>query len=50
MVGKQLSLFDDNFDELPLEPLELNSTANEDSETPAKYELLTVRLFKEAIR
>ena len=50
MFGKQLSLFDDNFDELPLEPLELNSTANEDSETPAKYELLTVRLFKEAIR
>jgi len=50
MTWKQLSLFDDNFDELPLEPLELNFTANEDSETPAKYELLTVRLFKEAIR
>lgn len=28
----------------------LHSSDDEDSETPAKYELLTVRLFKEAIR
>jgi CRISPR-associated protein Csc3 len=40
--------YDDN--ELPLEPLDLDPTDNKDNDTPAKSELLTIRLFKEAIR
>jgi CRISPR-associated protein Csc3 len=41
--------FEENFDDLPLEPLELDTTDN-DNETPAKPELLTIRLFKEVIK
>ncbi|MFP4124008.1 MAG: type I-D CRISPR-associated protein Cas10d/Csc3 [Coleofasciculus sp.] len=50
MTGKQLSLFDHNGDELPLEPLDLETTENEDDQTPADAELLTIRLFKNAIQ
>jgi CRISPR-associated protein Csc3 len=42
--------FDENLDELPEEPLELNDIGSEDDETPAKRELLTIRLFKKAIQ
>lgn len=51
MIGKQLSLLDDNnFDELPQEPLDLDFLYTENKETPSKPELLTVRLLKEAIK
>jgi CRISPR-associated protein Csc3 len=42
--------FDENLDELPEEPLELDDIGSEDDETPAKRELLTIRLFKKAIK
>jgi CRISPR-associated protein Csc3 len=42
--------FEENFDELPEEPLELDEIESEDDETPAKRELLTIRLFKKAIQ
>ena len=42
--------FEENFDELPEEPLELDDIGSEDDETPAKRELLTIRLFKKAIK
>lgn len=45
-----MNKFNDNNDEPPLEPLDLNSTDNEDDETPVKTELLIICLFKEAIR
>lgn len=41
--------FEDNFDELPQEPLDL-TTADSQDEEPEKLELLTVRLFQQAIR
>ncbi|MBW4651198.1 MAG: type I-D CRISPR-associated protein Cas10d/Csc3 [Kastovskya adunca ATA6-11-RM4] len=50
MSAEQLSLFDENFDELPLEPLDLDTKEEEDDEAPAKAELLTIRLFRDAIR
>ncbi|MEQ9486669.1 type I-D CRISPR-associated protein Cas10d/Csc3 [Coleofasciculus sp. F4-SAH-05] len=43
-------LFDDNGDELPLEPLDLETTEDEEDDTPADAELLTIRLFKNAIQ
>jgi CRISPR-associated protein Csc3 len=42
--------FDENFDELPEEPLELDDIESEDDDTPAKRELLTIRLLKKAIQ
>ncbi len=42
--------FEDNLDELPEEPLELDDIDNENDETPAKRELLTISLFKKAIK
>ncbi|MEW6496910.1 MAG: type I-D CRISPR-associated protein Cas10d/Csc3, partial [Cyanobacteriota bacterium] len=42
--------FEENFDELPEEPLELDDIESDDDETPAKRELLTIRLFKKAIQ
>lgn len=42
-------MIEEQFDDLPLEPLDLDITENDD-ETPAKSELLTIRLFKEAIK
>ncbi|WP_045057064.1 type I-D CRISPR-associated protein Cas10d/Csc3 [Aliterella atlantica] len=40
---------DNNFDDLPLETLEFDATQNLDDETPIKAELLTIKLFKQAI-
>ena len=37
-------------DELPQEPLNLDSIEDEDEDIPAKRELLTIRLFKDAIK
>lgn len=42
--------FEENLDELPEEPLELDDIESEDDETPAERELLTIRLFKKAIQ
>lgn len=42
--------FEENFDELPEEPLELDDLKSEDDEIPDKRELLTIRLFKKAIK
>lgn len=56
MNTKQLSLFDnhdkgDQYDELPLEPLDLDSSLNdEDDEIEINRELLTIRLFKQAVK
>lgn len=50
MTDEQLSLSGDNFDDLPQESLDLDSTDDEDNDSPAKFELLTIKLFKEAIR
>ncbi len=47
---RQLPLPEDNFNDLPEEILDLNSGADEDREVSAKPELLTIRLFKRAIR
>lgn len=49
MTNKQLSIFDNESDDLPLEPLDFDTTQNLDDETPIKAELLTIKLFKQAI-
>lgn len=58
MNNQQLSLFntrseslptEDNFDELPLEPLEFDLENEQDEENTVKAELLTIKLFKDAI-
>ena len=45
-----MSESEDNYDELPEEPLELNFSEDTDEEIAAKPELLTCRVFKEGIK
>ncbi|NWF60121.1 MAG: type I-D CRISPR-associated protein Cas10d/Csc3 [Fischerella sp.] len=42
--------FEDNFDDLPEEVPDFDSTDGDDDESPIKKELLTIRLFKEAVK
>ncbi|MEB3182480.1 MAG: type I-D CRISPR-associated protein Cas10d/Csc3 [Nostocaceae cyanobacterium] len=50
MANEQLSLFDDNWDDLPEEVPNWDENTDDDEESPIKRELLTIRLFKEAVK
>ena len=50
MNSQQLSLpIQEQFDELPLEPLDIDLNSNQDNTKAQKTELLTIKLFKNAI-
>lgn len=42
--------FENNFDDLPEDVPNFDSTGDDDDESPIKKELLTIRLFKEAVK
>ncbi len=45
-----MSDFEDSFDDLPEDLPDFDSTDDDDDESPIKKELLTIRLFKEAVK